>query len=103
MGEAAAGKTGSLATALAHAERLLTRDPKLAETQAREILRVVPASADAQHVLGLALGLQGRFADAIAALRRAVRLDGQHPHAWRALGDHLALAGDDSGAAEAYA
>ena len=103
MGEAAAEKKGSLATALAHAERLLARDPKLAETQAREILRVVPGSADAHHVLGIALGLQGDFTGALSALRRAVKLAPQHPHAWRALGDQLTLAGDENAAADAYA
>src|SRR5690348_5235441 len=99
MGEAAPEKTGSLAAALAHAERLLARDPGLAEAQAREILRVVPGSADAQHLLGLALGSQGNFTDAVSALRRAVRLDAQHAHAWRALGDQLTLAGDENAAA----
>jgi tetratricopeptide (TPR) repeat protein len=103
MSEVTAEKTGSLAMALAHAERLLQRDPKLAEAQAQEILRVRPGSAGAQHVLGLALGAQGKFGEAVSALRRAVRLNAQHPHAWRALGDQLALAGAEKAAAEAYA
>jgi predicted Zn-dependent protease len=128
---------GSLSAALAHAERLLARDPKLAEAQAREILRVMPGHPDAsrllgaalrmgedasaavevlrplaavhphaaalQYELGLALGDTGESADAIAALRRAVRAEPKHPHAWRALGDLLMLAGDNERADEAYA
>jgi cytochrome c-type biogenesis protein CcmH/NrfG len=103
MSQPVTERVGSLSAALAHAERLLARDPALAEAQAREILRVRPGSADAQHLLGVALGSQGKSADALCALRHAVRLNAQHPHAWRTLGDQLALAGDEAGAANAYA
>ncbi|HEY1962619.1 MAG TPA: tetratricopeptide repeat protein, partial [Rhizomicrobium sp.] len=137
MSNQGAVATGSLATALMHAERLLARAPALAEAQAREILRAVPnqpealrllsvalrtqgharqavevlaplakaqpKSAALQYELGLAFGEAGQLPESIAALRRAVRLDAQHPHAWRALGDQLTLAGDESGAANAYA
>ncbi len=51
--------TGSLATALAHARRLLAAKPDMAEAQAREILKVVPASVDAKLLLATALRLQG--------------------------------------------
>jgi tetratricopeptide (TPR) repeat protein len=51
--------TGSLATALAHTRRLLAARPDLAEQQAREILKVVPASVDAKFLLAAARRLQG--------------------------------------------
>src|ERR1051325_277478 len=50
--------TGSLATALAHAERLLRTSPALAESQAREILKVVPGYPDAVLLLAAALRQQ---------------------------------------------
>jgi len=57
--QAAAQPVGTLATALAHARRLLVRDPKLAEQQVREILKVVPGSAEARGLLVDALRAQG--------------------------------------------
>jgi len=51
---------GSLATALQHARRLLVSRPELAETQAREILRVLPGNPQALLVLARALAAQGR-------------------------------------------
>jgi Flp pilus assembly protein TadD len=61
-----AGATGSLATALAHAERLLATSPGLAAEQAKEILAVVPNHPSALLVLGAARNRQG---DAAAALQ----------------------------------
>jgi tetratricopeptide (TPR) repeat protein len=94
---------GTLETALAHAGRLLEDRPALAEQQAREILKVVPGCAEAEMLLGLALAAQGAGPAAIAALRQAVEHDPGLGSAWRALGDQLALAGDETGAADAYA
>ena len=51
--------TGTLDVALAHTGRLLVSRPDLAEAQAREILAVVPASADAWRMLAEALLRQG--------------------------------------------
>ena len=51
--------TGTLDVALAHTGRLLASRPDLAEAQAREILAVVPASADAWRMLAEALLRQG--------------------------------------------
>lgn len=51
---------------------------------------------------GRSLGAVGRGAEAIAALRKALRLDPGHAVAWRALGDQLALAGDKPGSQDAY-
>jgi tetratricopeptide (TPR) repeat protein len=128
--------TTDLKTALAHAERLLSRDPRLAAQQAEEILKVHPGSETAQRILaaacrrqgdaarslallqplawrntdspgflfeyGQSLGAMGRGDEAIAALRRAVHLEPGHAAAWRALGDQLAVAGDEPGSHEAY-
>jgi tetratricopeptide (TPR) repeat protein len=65
---AATETTGSLPTALAHAERLLAADPALAESQAREILRAVPSHPQARTLLAASLRLQGRLAEALDIL-----------------------------------
>ena len=51
--------TGSLATALAHATRLLSTRPAAAEAQCREILKVVPGHAETQLLLSRAIRAQG--------------------------------------------
>src|SRR5215469_4606070 len=130
-------KFGSLATALAHANKLLATAPAKAEAQAREILKVVPANLQAIRLLSVALRVQGktdtarevvesataRFPDsallqferglvlaeleatdqAIASLKKAVKLDPKSANAWLALADLLRVAGDRSGADAAYA
>lgn len=57
--------TGSLADALGHAVRLLSRDPRLAREQALAILEAVPRHPGATLILAAALRLSG---DAAAAL-----------------------------------
>jgi tetratricopeptide (TPR) repeat protein len=57
----------------------------------------------AHQELGLALGAAGRGAEAIATLRRAVRLKPELGDAWRALADHLHAVDDVAGADDAYA
>ncbi|MGK2924398.1 MAG: sulfotransferase [Lysobacterales bacterium] len=125
-----------LKTALADAERLLSRDPRLAAKQAEQLLESHPGSEAARRILaaacrlhgdaarslallqplawrntdspgflyeyGQSLGSMGRGDEAIAALRRAVQLEPGHAAAWRALGDQLAVAGDEAGSHEAY-
>lgn len=59
-------------------------------------------AAGFQYEYGLTLGAAGRGDDAIAALRRAVKLKPDMPGAWRALGDQLSLAGDEAGSQKAY-
>ncbi len=127
MASTASEPVGTLATALAHAARLLAADPSLAEVQSREILKVVPGHPEALWLLGAALkvlaplaGTQprsavvqfehglalaglGRSAEAIDALTRATGLDPKLAAAWRALGDELTLAGDSVAADAAYA
>lgn len=129
--------SGTLEQALAHAARLLERDPVLAIEQLDEILQVAaghPAAlqllaaarslqGDAQGAvdillplaqaqpnwamihfdLALALARCGQGQEAISALRRAVALKPDLPQAWRALGDHLMAAGEQTAADAAYA
>ena len=95
--------TGTLAVALAHATRLLEREPALAGEQAQEILKVVPNHPSALFLLAQALGRSRRGDDAIAVLRRIVELQPEHPEAWRLLADHLMAVGDTAGADTAYA
>ncbi len=100
---AASDPTGSLATALAHTTRLLTRDPALAAEQAGEILKVVPGNAAALRLLGAALAAQGDSAAAIATLRQAVTAAPREPEGFRLLAEQLTLAGDTAGADAATA
>ncbi len=62
-----------------------------------------PNWAAAHLELGLALVRAGRGEAALAPLRRAVKLKPDMPDAWRALGDHLTIIGDATGADDAYA
>jgi tetratricopeptide (TPR) repeat protein len=62
-----------------------------------------PNWAAAHYERGLALGDAGRPEAALAALRRAVELKPNLPDAWRAIADHLIVAGDAQGADAAYA
>ncbi len=79
---------GTVALALEHAARLLTRDARLAAEQARAILEVKPDLPEALALLGLALGRSGQGEASLEALKRAVALKPELPDAWRALGDH---------------
>jgi tetratricopeptide (TPR) repeat protein len=56
---------GTLETALAHTEFLLDVDPRLADEQAREILRVVPGQPKALLLRATATRRCGRAADAV--------------------------------------
>ena len=60
--------TGTLEQALAHAERLLARDPVLAGEQAAEILKIVAGHPVALRVLALARAAQGDVQGAIDIL-----------------------------------
>ena len=62
-----------------------------------------PNSAMAQLELGIALGRARQGDEAVAALRRAVKLKPDLPQAWLALGDHLMAMDDAEGADAAYA
>ena len=69
---------GTLAQAIDHAARLLSRDPAAAAEQAAEILKVIPDQPVALTLSGLALGRLGQGEAAISTLRRAVALKVDH-------------------------
>lgn len=93
---------GSLATALSHAHRLLTRRPDLAAMQAREILRVVPGQPDAMLLLGRAEAAAGDLASAIATVRSLSSSLSKDPRVWQLLANLLRESGDPSGADQAH-
>jgi predicted Zn-dependent protease len=72
-GSAAATPVGSLDVALAHARRLLQKDPQLAARQATEILRSAPADPRAALILGAAYRLTGRLQAALELLQVLAR------------------------------
>jgi tetratricopeptide (TPR) repeat protein len=59
---------GTLATALAHAARLLASNPAMAEAQSREILKVVPGHPEALLLLAAALRSQNDAAGGLSVL-----------------------------------
>jgi tetratricopeptide (TPR) repeat protein len=84
--------TGSIETAVAHATRLLERDPCLAAEQAAEILKVAPNHPMAALILGIA---RRRVGDAAGALQVLQPLTAAQPN-WAAAHYELGLAlGDD--------
>jgi hypothetical protein len=68
------GPRGTLQAALAHAQRLLQTDPRLAAEQAGEILRLVPAHPIAMLLLGVARRGAGDVAGSLAALEPLVTM-----------------------------
>ena len=85
MVSAAAEPAGTLEVALAHAVRLLDRDPLLAAEQAGEILKAVPGQPNATLLLGIAQRACGELQAARAVL---AALTTAHPQ-WAAA--HLEL------------
>jgi len=65
--------TGSLATALAHARRLLASDPAMAVEQALAILEAAPRHAETTLVLAAALRLSDRAAEALKVVEPLAR------------------------------
>jgi len=99
----ASEQTGSIATAIAHARRLLRRDPVLAAQQAEEILKIDPRQAAAHFLLGMAQAACGDHKAAVQSLERSTALSPNDPDAWRALGDQLTVLEDGDRADSAYA
>ncbi len=96
-------QSGSIATAIAHAWRLMRRDPALAAEQAAEIIKVAPRQAEAHFALGAARAACGDHQAAVQALEQATALDPNAAGAWRALGDQLTLLEEPDRADIAYA
>jgi predicted Zn-dependent protease len=92
----AAEPIGSVDVALAHAARLLDRDPALAAEQAGEILKAAPAHPGATLVLGVARRRGGDAAAALEVLRPLVE---SQPR-WAAARYELGVALGDVGAGE---
>jgi tetratricopeptide (TPR) repeat protein len=65
--------TGSVDAALAHAKRLLEKNPDLAAEQAREILNLIPAHPMARLILGAAQRRGGRASAALEILEPLAR------------------------------
>jgi len=90
------------------ATRILATACRLQGNPARSLSLLEPLArrnSDSPSFLyeyGQSLGAVGRGADAITALRKAVRLEPGLGGAWRALGDQLAVAGDEAGSHMAY-
>ena len=95
-------KVGSLATALAHANRLLAAAPAKAEMQAREILKAVPDNVDARRVLAAALRAQGNAQGAKDVLAPLAAGSPRSAVLQFELGATLAELGDTAGAIAAF-
>lgn len=67
------------------------------------LIRAAPESAAAHFELGAALNQAGQWESALEAFYRAAELQPDMPDVWRAIGDHLMMRGDPSGADAAYA
>ncbi len=92
----AAEPVGSVDVALAHAARLLERDPALAAEQASEILKAAPAHPAAVLILGVARRKGGDAAAAVEVLRPLIE---SHPR-WAAAHYELGAALGEIGAGE---
>jgi tetratricopeptide (TPR) repeat protein len=79
---AATEPVGTLATALAHAARLLPVDPSLAEAQSREILKVAPEHPRALLLLAASLRSQGAAAGAREILQPLTAANPRWGQAW---------------------
>ena len=89
--------TGSVEVALAHAARLLERDPALAAEQAGEILKAAPSHPGATLILGVA---RRRGGDAAASLEVLTLLVESQP-GWAAAHYELGVALGETGAGDA--
>ena len=80
------GDLGTIAQALAETRRLIRDDPRMAALQARGILRVAPASADAWRLLGRALRATGEDHEAEQAELEAIAASVHDPRLIEAAG-----------------
>src|ERR1700731_1622951 len=101
MADSAMHQTGTFATALRQAGRLLAAKPDLAEVQAREILAVIPGNPQALIILGQARAAQNDLAGARDVLRDVCESNPDNALAHAELGIVLARLGDTAGAIRA--
>jgi Flp pilus assembly protein TadD len=79
---------------------LYANEPDKAAAVYREILAANPKDREALRYLGLALTRQGKAAEAVEAIRRAIELGEDGPSIHRSLGEALLHAGQPAEAAE---
>jgi tetratricopeptide (TPR) repeat protein len=77
-------------------------DPVSGEKTAREALERVPGDFDAVTTVGLALSRQGRYGEAAASYREAIKLGGESAAMLNALGEAELQAGNARAAREAF-
>lgn len=87
---------------LAHVLRSLRASPDERLRQYRDFVAAQPEAAPAHAMLGAALAREGRHAEAVDALREALRRDPRLAEAQARLADVLAEQGRDAEALEAY-
>jgi tetratricopeptide (TPR) repeat protein len=83
-------------SALVSAARVLTTNPPLAAALAREVLKLEPENPDAALILAKALRADGRFYDAITALKPLSQSDAADVRILLELGGVLAAIGETS-------
>ena len=94
--------SGSVATALAHAQRLLGVDPRMAAEQAMAILEAVPRHAEATLILATASRLSGDLQQALRVIDPLARALVQSPPIQLEHGWILAAAGQTQAAIAAF-
>lgn len=94
--------SGTVATALAHAQRLLATHPAMAVEQARAVLEAVPRHADATLILATALRLSGDLPQALRVIDPLSRAFVQSPPVQLEHGHILAAAGQTQAAVAAF-
>lgn len=92
---------GTVEVALAHADKLLRKDPVLAAEQAAEILKVVPGHPMATLIAGVAARMQGNAARALEMLEPLARAQPDWAVAHYELGLALGLAARGEAAVDA--
>ncbi len=80
----------------------LERDLLRAQQILQQLTAAYPHDLEARIALSEALGAEGRFKEAIAALQEVVTRDPNHPRAWLLLGRYAILEGDSRRASDEY-
>jgi tetratricopeptide (TPR) repeat protein len=103
MMSAAPDSVTGLQTALDNTNRLLAVDPRLADEQAAEILKVMPDQPNAMMLQALAKGRLHQWPEAVELLRRLTVLQPKWPAAFMELGFALRQIGFGDQAVAAFA